>query len=48
MGKILLLSFGDDEDEMINSVLSALEVRRRTYKIEETKILRSNEKVNSN
>ena len=40
MGKILLLSFGDDEDEMINSVLSALEVGRRTYKIEKTKILR--------
>lgn len=39
MGKILLLSFGDDEDEMINSVLSALEVGRRTYKIEETKLL---------
>lgn len=48
MGKILLLSFGDDEDEMINSVLSALEVGRRTYRVEETKILRSNEKVNSN
>ena len=41
IGKILLLSFGDDEDEMINSVLSALEVGRRTYKIEETKILQS-------
>lgn len=41
IGKILLLllSFGDDEDEMINSVLSALEVGRRTYKIEETKLL---------
>ena len=39
MGKILLLSFGDDEDEMINSVLSALEVGRRTYKIEKTKLL---------
>lgn len=35
----MLLSFGDDEDEMINSVLSALEVGRRTYKMEETKIL---------
>ena len=30
---------GDDEDEIINSVLSALEVGRRTYKIEETKLL---------
>ena len=40
IGKILLLlSFGDDEDEMINSVLSALEVGRRTYRIEETKLL---------
>lgn len=39
MGKILLLSFGDDEDEMINSVLSALEVGRRTYRVEETKLL---------
>lgn len=39
MGKILLLSFEDDEDEMINSVLSALEVGRRTYMIEETKLL---------
>lgn len=39
IGKILLLSFCDDEDEMINSVLSALEVGRRTYKIEETKLL---------
>ena len=39
IGKILLLSFGDDEDEMINSVLQALEVGRRTYRIEETKLL---------
>ena len=39
IGKILLLSFGDDEDEMINYVLSALEVGRRTYRIEETKLL---------
>ena len=33
IGKILLLSFEDDEDEMINSVLSALEVGRRTYRV---------------
>lgn len=32
MGKILLLSFGDDEDEMINSVLSALEVEGELIK----------------
>ena len=37
--KILLLSFEDDEDEMINSVLSALEVGRRTYRIGETKLV---------
>lgn len=29
---ILLLSFGDDEDEMINSVLSALEVEGELIK----------------
>ena len=39
IGKILLLSFEDDEDEMINSVLSALEVGRRTYRIGETKLV---------
>ena len=39
IGKILLLSFEDDEDEMINSVLSALEVGRRTNKIGETKLV---------
>lgn len=38
IGKILL-SFEDDEDEMINSVLSALEVGRRTYRIGETKLV---------
>lgn len=39
IGKIILLSFEDDEDEMINSVLSALEVGRRTYRIGETKLV---------
>lgn len=39
IGKILLLSFEDDEDEMINSVLSALEVGRRIYRIGETKLV---------
>ena len=39
IGKILLLSFEDDEDEMINSVLSALEVGRRTYRVGGTKLV---------
>lgn len=39
IGKILLLSFKDDEDEMINSVLSALEVGRRTYRVGGTKLV---------
>lgn len=34
IGKILLLSFGDDEDEAINSVLAALETGRKAYSIE--------------
>ncbi len=35
MGKILLLSFEDDEDEIISSVLSALQVGRTSYMSEE-------------
>ncbi len=35
IGKILLLSFQDDEDEMINSVLSALDTGRKGYCIQE-------------
>ena len=35
IGKILLLSFKDDEDEVINSVLSVLDAGRRSFKIEE-------------
>lgn len=36
---MLLLSFEDDEEEMINSVLSTLTVGRKIYKVEETKLL---------
>ena len=36
MGKILLLSFDDDEDEIISSVLSVLQVGRKNYRLEET------------
>lgn len=33
IGKILLLSFEDEEDEMIKSVLTALEIGRKGYQI---------------
>ena len=36
---MLLLSFEDDEEEMINSVLSTLTVGRKICKVEETKLL---------
>lgn len=36
MGKILLLSFEDNEDEIISSVLSVLQVGRTNYRLEET------------
>ena len=35
IGKILLLSFQDDEDEMINSILSVLDTGRKGYCIQE-------------
>ena len=36
---MLLLSFEDDEEEMINSVLSTLTVGRKICKVEETKLV---------
>lgn len=38
MGKILLLSFEDDEDEIISSVLSVLQTGRTSYRLEETRL----------
>lgn len=35
MGKILLLSFKDNEEEMINTILSALNTGRTNYNVEE-------------
>lgn len=35
ISKLLLVSFEDEEDEMINSVLTALETGRKRYQIEE-------------
>ena len=38
MGKILLLSFDDEEDEIISSVLSVLQTGRTIYRLEETRL----------
>ena len=38
MGKILLLSFEDDEDEVISSVLSVLQTGRTSYRLEKARL----------